>query len=111
MTSGGMRMYSCIVLEWSSNNDMASNYRVVIRVCWFLPPLTCTPSSPCILTTLGAVSPVHCKVLPVGRSYLLLMYFIAHGRCPNRNTFSPTHVILFIPYLYLCGSSVKIHVL
>ena len=36
MTSGGMRMYSCIVLEWSSNNDMASNYPVVIRL--LVPP-------------------------------------------------------------------------
>ena len=74
MTSSGMRMYSCIVLEWSSNNDMASNYRVVIMRLLVPPPLICTPSSPCILTTLGAVSPVHCKVLPVGRSYL----FCAH---------------------------------
>ena len=38
MRSGGMRMYSCIVLhvEWSSNNHMASNYRVVIRL--LVPP-------------------------------------------------------------------------
>ena len=58
-----------VTCRWSSNNDMASNYRVVIRL--LVPPsLTCTLSSPCTLTTLGAVSPVHCKVLPVGRSYL-----------------------------------------
>ena len=36
MTSDGMRLYSCVVLERSSNNDMASIYHVVIRL--LVPP-------------------------------------------------------------------------
>ena len=77
----GGRMLEVYDIRWYEDVQLHSVrmefkqwYGFQLSGCWFLPPLTCTPSSPCILTTLGAVSPVHSKVLPVGRSYL----FCAH---------------------------------